>query len=179
VLLAAAVLVPLVVLAVVLVRVAGGGDDGAGGAVADISGTPVPQRSDLAPLAVRVPPVTPAADANCPGLMGNLPLSLAGEESRRVESDSPFAYAWGDPAVVLVCGVDRPAGFVTTAALIQVNGVQWYVDDSDPGTVVWTAVDRPVYVQVSIPSSVDSGPVAALGPIIGATLAAQDPQPGS
>jgi hypothetical protein len=180
VLVATAVLVPLVVLAVVLVRVAGGRDDvAAGGAVADISGTPAPPRSDLAPLPVQVPPVTPEADANCPGLLGNLPLSLAGEESRRVQSASPFAYAWGDPAVVLVCGVDRPAGFVTTAALIQVNGVQWYVDDSDPDTVVWTAVDRPVYLQVSIPSSVDSGPVAALGPIIGATLPARDPQPGS
>ena len=167
------------VLAVVLVRVLGGGDDaGSSGPVADISGTPAPQRTDTAPLPVQVPPVTPEAEASCPGLMGNLPLDLAGEQSRPVDSDSPFAYAWGDPAVVLVCGVDRPAGFVATAGLIQINGVQWYVDDSDPDTVVWTAVDRPVYVQVRIPSSVDSGPVAALSPIIGATLPAQDPRPG-
>jgi hypothetical protein len=169
-----------VVLAVVLVRVRGGGDGDAGsGPVADISGTPAPQRSDAAPLPVQVPPVTPEAEANCPGLMGNLPLTLTGEQSRPVDSDTPFAYAWGDPAVVLVCGVDRPAGFVATAGLIQINGVQWYVDDSDPDTVVWTAVDRPVYVQVSIPSSVDSGPVAALSPIIGATLTARAPQPGA
>ena len=38
--------------------------------------------------------------------------SSSGEQSRRVQSDSPFAYAWGDPPVVLVCGVDRPAGYV-------------------------------------------------------------------
>jgi Protein of unknown function (DUF3515) len=173
-----AVLVPLVVLAVVLVRVLGGGDDAGRDPVAEVEGSPTPARADTAPLPVQVPPVTPEADASCPALMGNLPLTLAQEQSRPVDSASPYAYAWGDPAVVLVCGVDRPAGFVATAGLIQIDGVQWYVDDSDPDTVVWTTVDRPVYVQVAIPSSVDSGPVAALSPVIGATLPYRDPQPG-
>ncbi len=49
-----------------------------------------------------------------------------------MQSDSPFAYAWGEPPVVLVCGVDRPAGFVVGVSAIQINGVQWYVDTSDP-----------------------------------------------
>ncbi|WP_448627326.1 DUF3515 domain-containing protein [Geodermatophilus sp. URMC 64] len=174
-------LVPVVVAALVLVQVLGGGDDGGadGGPVAQVGGTPTPQRADLPPLPVDVPPVTPEADANCPALMGALPLELAGEPSRPVQSDSPFAYAWGDPAVVLVCGVDRPAGFVATASLIQINAVQWFVDDSDPDTVVWTTVDRPVYVQLTIPSSVDSGPATALSTLIATTLPAQDPQPGA
>jgi hypothetical protein len=173
------VLVPVVIVAVVLVRVLGGdGDDSDGGAVAQVEGTPAPQREDLPPLPVDVPPVTPEADAACPALMGALPLELAGEQSRPVQSDSPFAYAWGDPAVVLVCGVDRPAGFDATASLIQINAVQWFVDDSDPDTVVWTTVDRPVYVQLSIPSSIDSGPATALSTLIATTLPAQEPQPG-
>jgi hypothetical protein len=105
-------------------------------------------------------------------------LELDGEPSRRVQSDSPYAYAWGDPAIVLVCGVDRPEGYVTGAAAIQINGVQWYVDTSDADSTVWTTVDRPVYVQISLPPSVDSAPVTALTPQIAQTLPYREPTPG-
>jgi hypothetical protein len=84
--------------------------------------------------------------------------------------------AWGDPAVVLVCGVDRPAGFTPAAGLLQINAVQWYVDTSDPQAVVWTAVDRPVYVQVRLPVSADSAAVTELTPAV-AALPARAPQP--
>jgi hypothetical protein len=161
----------------VLVRVLGGGADD-GGSAADVSGGTSTGREDLPVLTVEVPPVTPEADASCPALMKTLPLDLSGEQSRRVKSDSPFAYAWGDPAVVLICGVDRPAGYVVGVSTIQINGVQWYVDTSDPDTTVWTTVDRPVYVQISLPSSVDSAPVTALTPQISQALPYRDPQPG-
>jgi Protein of unknown function (DUF3515) len=171
--------VPVVVALVVLVHVLGGsGDSSADGAAADVSGGTSTAREDLPVLPVQVPPVTPEADAACPALMKTLPLELSGNQSRRVKSDTPYAYAWGDPAIVLICGVERPAGFVTGAATIQINGVQFYVDTSDPDTTVWTAVDRPVYVQISLPASVDSAPVTALTPQIAAALPFQDPRPG-
>ena len=170
-------LVPVVVALVVLVRVLGGNGT-SDGRVAQVSGTPSPQREDLPPLPVDVPPVTPAADASCPALMSALPLDLTGEQSRPVQSASPFAYAWGDPPIVLVCGVDRPAGFDATASIIQIENVQWFVDTSNPDVVVWTAVDRPVYVQVTLPSSVDSAPVTLLSPVVAGALPAQEPQPG-
>jgi len=161
-LIATAVLVPVVVALAVLANVLGGTTAG---------------REDLPVLPVEVPPVTPEADASCPALMSTLPLELGGEASRRVQSDSPFAYAWGDPAVVLICGVDRPAGFVVGVSAIQINGVQWYVDTSDPDTTVWTTVDRPVYVQISLPASVDSAPVTALTPQIAQALPYREPDP--
>ncbi|MGY1617691.1 DUF3515 domain-containing protein [Geodermatophilus sp. SYSU D00691] len=171
---ATAVLVPLVAALVVLVNVLGGGgsDD-----VAQVEGAPTLQREDLPPLPVEAPPAAPGAEAPCTTLLGAMPLELAGELSRPVQSDSPFVYAWGDPPVVLRCGVDRPAGFDVTASLIQINAVQWFVDDSDPDVVVWTAVDRPVHVEVRIPSSIDSGPATALSTIIATTLPFQEPQP--
>jgi hypothetical protein len=110
--------------------------------------------------------------------MSTLPLELSGEPSRRVQSDSPYAYAWGDPAIVLLCGVDRPAGYVAGVSAIQINGVQWYVDTDDPDTTVWTTVDRPVYVQVSLPASVDSAPVTALTTQIAQALPYREPEPG-
>jgi hypothetical protein len=164
----------VVVALVVLVNVLGGSDGGP----ADVSGATATAREDLPVLPVEVPPVTPEADASCPALMKTLPLELSGQQSRRVKSDTPFAYAWGDPPVVLVCGVDRPAGWVVGASAIQINGVQFYVDTDDPDTTVWTTVDRPVYVEISLPSSVDSAPVTALTPQIAQALPYRDPQPG-
>jgi hypothetical protein len=67
---------------------------------------------------------------------------------------------------------------VATSGLIQIDAVQWYVDDSDADTVVWTAVDRSVYVQLRIPSSLDSAAATELATIIAHTLPAQEPQPG-
>ncbi|GAA3175008.1 DUF3515 domain-containing protein [Blastococcus jejuensis] len=165
---------PVVVAVVVLVNVLGGSSGDDPPARVDAS---TPQRAELPVLPLEVPPVTPEADASCPALMEQLPLELAGEQSRRVRSDSPFAYAWGDPAVTLICGVDRPAGFAPDSALYQINGVFWLVDDSDPDTTVWTAVDRPVYVELRVPATIDSGPATVLSTTIAATLAYQEPDP--
>ena len=156
----------------------GAGDHAGHDAPAEVEGAPAPQRDqDLPTLDVAVPPVTAEAEQFCPGLMGRLPLELTGELSRRVQSDSPFAYAWGEPAVVLVCGVDRPAGFTVGVGLIQIEGVQWYVDQTDPDATVWTTVDRPVHVQVSLPPDVDSAPVTALTRHISEALPYREPDP--
>jgi hypothetical protein len=168
--------VPVVVALVVLVNVLGGRTDGEV-APAQVEGTTAAPRGDLPVLPVPVPKVTPEAEKLCPGLMGNLPLELAGEESRRVDSDTPYAYAWGDPPTVLVCGVDRPEGFTASSGLIQINGVQWFVDTSDPDVTVWTAVDRPVYVEVQVPASSDSAGVTELTVPIAADLDQRDPDP--
>jgi hypothetical protein len=178
-LIATAVVVPVVVALVILVNVLGGSSEqDADGGAARLEGTATPERAGLPVLPVDVPPVTPEADARCPALMSALPADLMGEHSRHVRSDSPFAYAWGDPAVVLICGVDRPAGWVVGESAIQINGVQWYVDTSDPDTTVWTTVDRPVYVQVRLPADVDSAPVTALTTQIAQALPYRDPTPG-
>ncbi len=166
---------------VVLANVLGGGnedDDTAARGPAEIEGTAPQQRADLPPLPVEVPPVTPETEGPCTALMAVLPLELARQPSRPVQTDSPFAYAWGDPAVVLRCGVERPAGWVTGAAAIQINGVQWYVDTDDPETTVWTTVDRPVYVELTLPPGVDSAPVTALTTQIAEALPYQEPTPG-
>ncbi|MGQ8599197.1 hypothetical protein, partial [Klebsiella pneumoniae] len=78
-----AVLVPVVVALVVLVNVLGGDEDGDDGdsadpGPADVEGTTAPERADLPPLPVEVPPVTPEAEQYCPTVMSGLPLELAG-----------------------------------------------------------------------------------------------------
>ena len=170
---------PVVAALLVLVNVLGRGDDTGedGAAVADVSGTTSAPRGDLPPVQVDTPEVTPAADLACPVLMQQLPLELAGESSRMVASDTPFAYAWGDPPVVLVCGVAPPAGFVVGVQGIVINGVEWFVDTSDPDTVLWTTVDRNVPVQMQVPASTDSALVTAASTIIATAIPFTEPTP--
>jgi hypothetical protein len=164
--------VPVLVVLVVLVNVLGGGDDD-GGQAADVGGSPAPQRAeDLPVLPVEVPPPTPEADANCPALMAALPLDLTGEPARLVDSDTPYAAAWGDPALVLVCGVPQPPGLVAGEGLLQIDQVTWFVEQTDEATT-WTAVDRAAHVQVTLPPDVDSAPVTVLSGVIGDTLPAR------
>jgi hypothetical protein len=177
-LVATAVAVPVVVALLVLANVLRPDADDAGAPVAEIDGTTAAPRGDLPPVPVDTPEVTPAADLACPVLMGQLPLELAGETSRMVQSDTPFAYAWGEPPVVLVCGVAPPAGYVVGSGTLLISGVEWFVDTSDPETVVWTTVDRNVPVEVRVPASSDSASVTALGPIIGTALPYTEPAPG-
>ena len=173
--LAAAVGVPVVVALVVLVNVVGGRTPDQ--PPAEVAGAPAGPRADLPVLPVPVPEPTAETDAACPALMGALPLELAGDPSRRVDSDTPYAYAWGDPPTVLVCGVDRPEGFTVGAGLIEINGVLWYVDTSDPEVTVWTAVDRSVYVEVQVPAASDSAGVTQLTAPIAEHLGQRDADP--
>ncbi len=176
---ATAVAVPVVIALLVLINLVGpgAGSDGGTGPVAEVSGQATSPRDD-SPVPVDTPPITPAADAACPALMSTLPLEVAGVTSRRVASDSPYAYAWGDPAQVLVCGAPVPTGFVVGGPqLIEVNGVQWFVDTSDPTVNVWTAVDRTVPVRIAVPASQDGALPTALSPIIAAAIPFAEPAP--
>ncbi|SDO24613.1 Protein of unknown function [Klenkia soli] len=165
---ATAVAVPVVVALLVLIRVLGPGDDDA---AADVTGATPTQRDDST-VEVQTPPITPEADAACPALMSQLPLELAGDDSRRVASDSPYAYAWGDPATTLVCGVDQP-DYPADALLFTINGITWFVDTDDPTVNVWTTADRTVAVQLRIPSSTDGAAGTALSPLIASAIPAR------
>ncbi|MGY1847304.1 MULTISPECIES: DUF3515 domain-containing protein [unclassified Blastococcus] len=173
-----AITLPVVIALVVLVNVRGEEPASAPEGPAEIEGAAPVRPEDLPVLEVDTPEITPEAEAHCPALMENLPLELAGEPSRRVRSESPFVYAWGEPAAVLTCGVQRPEGWTVGASAIQINGVQWHVDTSDPDATVWTAVDRPVYVEMRLPAGVDSAPVTALTVPLAEALPYQEPTPG-
>ena len=163
---------------VVLLVLANLRDDDRDDPPAQVSGPSTSARADLPVLDVPVPPATPGTDASCPRFMSDLPVELAAQRSRPVRSDTPYAYAWGEPPIVLRCGVERPAGFVRDAQVFDIDGVSWFVDDSDPDQYVYTAVDRPVYVEVTVPSSIDSEPVVVLSGLVTDTMPQQELRPG-
>ena len=147
------------------------------------SPTPSPTRSVAAPrtalptVRVAAPPASAAAARSCPAFLATLPLTLTDLAARPVDSPSPYVAAWGEPPVLLRCGVPRPPGFVVGAQTIVVNGVAWYPEPHGARTV-WTAVDRPVYVEVTVPTGYASGPVAELSTGLARTLPATPPRPG-
>ncbi|CQD11728.1 hypothetical protein BN970_02381 [Mycolicibacterium conceptionense] len=60
--------------------------------------------------------------------------------------------------MVLRCGLERPADFVVGTPLQVVDEVQWFrVGEAGPaaddqGRSTWYAVDRPVYVALTLPA---------------------------
>jgi hypothetical protein len=77
--------------------------------------------------------------------------------------------AWGEPAVVLRCGVARPPSFISSADVQLINGVTWFAERRGQ-TTAWTVVDRPVYVEVLVPAADASAPVARLSTPVTAAL---------
>ncbi len=82
------------------------------------------------PLAVDVPTVPERDVEACRALVDALPDEVHGQERREVTGADGRAAAWGDPAIVLRCGVPQPDDFSDTATCIEVNGTGWYVPDA-------------------------------------------------
>lgn len=113
------------------------------------------------------PPPSEAIRAICQNMARALPEKLDDLARRPVSPATPFVAAWGDPAVVLRCGVPRPGSLTTTSDLLAVNEVGWFAEQA-PGRRVFTAVDRVAEVEVSIPVEHDPavGPLVDLAPAI-------------
>src|SRR3954454_19599598 len=73
-------------------------------------------------VAASSPPPDPAVRAMCHALLDDLPDTVADDlSSRDVSPPDARAAAWGDPAVVLRCGVRRPDALTRTSACFEVN----------------------------------------------------------
>jgi hypothetical protein len=104
-------------------------------------------RRNTGPVQVTAPPNIPGADATCAKLLGALPLELAGQQTREVTDAPHRVVAWGDPPIVLRCGVNKPKAETPTAQVLGIDGVEW-VHDVEGDTVVWTTVSLPLRVEV-------------------------------
>ena len=63
--------------------------------------------------------------------------------------------AWGDPPIVLRCGVPEPKGFTKYSTCQIANGVAWFIPDvqitGEPVDITMTTVGRSVNVEVQLP----------------------------
>ncbi len=138
--LVAAITVPLVAIVVVII-------------LASVVGSrPIASVSDPLPVsAVDAPGATSPA---CAALTAALPDQLGGLPRRQlVQGDDPQlagVAAWGEPAVILRCGLPTPQELTCSAAVQQVDQVTW-LPLTGGGATTYLAVDRSVRVALTIP----------------------------
>ncbi len=125
------------------------------------------------PVEVDVPDVDGDDEAACEAFADALPDTLADEERVDIEPTDAPAAAYGDPPIVVTCGVGEPEGFATGAQCELVSGVPWYIpseqyDDLDRDLVITSAWHEP-RVQIRVPADVrglESGAMARLSPLV-------------
>jgi hypothetical protein len=140
------VTLPIVIVLALLIGTTGGSDN---------------SPKALPALTPSAPPSNAAATAPCTKLLQNLPLRLESLAPRTVHPipDSPFVVAWGDPAVIVRCGVARPKALHPGSAA-RFTGFgdgtgkdKVYFDVTSSGSdEIYTSVDRAVYVEITLPS---------------------------
>lgn len=149
-LIATAVTVPFVVIVGFALGLSGG--DGA-------NSLTNPTAAAQAPITTTAPPHGNAESTDCTKVLQALPVQLGSLNPRVVHTtpDSPFVVAWGNPAIVLSCGVDRPKDLVagsSTDFIAGGNDSGPYYDVTTTGSAnVYTTVDRGPYIAITIPSA--------------------------
>lgn len=103
--------------------------------------------------APHVPPprTTPHEQRLCARLHARLPEVLDGRRWRAVRPRSRLTAAWGDPAIVLTCGVPRPTGLRARSDIAVIDGVSWFARRG-AHAAVFTVVGRRVHVRVVVPN---------------------------
>ncbi len=92
----------------------------------------------------------PRIDESCEPILAAAPINILGELQRETTPADAAALAWGDPPIVLACGVrfDVPPD----AQILEVDGVAWVAQSDDAGTVFTTFEADPV-IQVRVPAA--------------------------
>ena len=101
-------------------------------------------------VGVAAPRPRGAALVACRALVETLPELVAGQRGRAVEPASALAGAWGDPPIVLRCGVAKPTWLGPSSRCDVVNAVGWFSRATSDG-YVFTTIGRSAYVEVVVP----------------------------
>ncbi|MEU6368085.1 DUF3515 domain-containing protein [Streptomyces sp. NPDC046931] len=125
--------------------------------------------SDGSPSAA-VPSPDPKVTQLCRNLDKVLPRKVDGLERNDPEPRSALTAGWGSPAIILRCGVVRPAEMDDAEADgMEVDGVGWLLEKRDDGSFRFTTTLRRAYVEVSLPKTHTEGgvaPLVALAPAV-------------
>ncbi|HRW18248.1 MAG TPA: DUF3515 family protein [Dermatophilaceae bacterium] len=91
-----------------------------------------------------------ADDPACQRLSAVWPVQVLGLPPRRVSVESPAVRAWGDPAIVAICGYPAPAP--STSGCLTVDGVDWVLQQRSDG-VQATTYGRSPAMDVLVPTA--------------------------
>lgn len=149
-----------------------------GGSPATPTTTSAPVRTG--PVALPPIPAEQAGSPACARLVQELPQELisGGEKLGRREIVAPApegTMVWGNEKrepVVLRCGLGRPDELKQDSRLADISGVQW-LELKGQGASSWVAVDREVYVVLTVPEGSGTGPLQGVSETIRAVLPQQ------
>ncbi|MFG2502688.1 DUF3515 domain-containing protein [Streptomyces sp. NPDC048441] len=112
-------------------------------------------------------PVVPTPDSKvtelCRNLHKQLPDKVDGLERADPEPESELTAGWGDPAIILRCGVAKPPEMNNPEADgVTVDGVNWLLEEQDDGSFRFTSTLRKAYVEITLPEERAGGGVGPL-----------------
>jgi hypothetical protein len=151
-------------------------------AIARFTGSGMPSNTKsggpLPALTLTAPPHIKTEAGPCTKVLEHVPVQLHGLDPRVVHPTpaTPFVVAWGDPPVVLRCGVDRPADLEPGSGaqfILGGNRAGPFYDVQRAGSAnVWTTVDRAAYISITVPTEYAAGPLPPLSRAIAKALPA-------
>jgi len=103
-------------------------------------------------LVVDTYPTASDTDADCKALYADGAQKVAGQKQVLVKGQK--ATAWGDPAIILRCGVMAPDDLEPTSRCDLVAGVGWFTEEIADG-YLFTTIGRRFFVSLEVPSSYD------------------------
>ncbi|MCX4765241.1 DUF3515 domain-containing protein [Streptomyces sp. NBC_01275] len=88
----------------------------------------------------------------CRNLDQALPSTVDDLDRRDPSPASALTAGWGNPAIILRCGVERPEKMSDPEADgVEVNGVGWLLEKQENESFHFTTTLRRAYVEVTIP----------------------------
>ncbi|MFI7022579.1 DUF3515 domain-containing protein [Micromonospora sp. NPDC049900] len=102
-----------------------------------------------APVEMAAPELAERPTVVCRALLSQLPDTVRDLPQRPVSAGPEQNAAYGDPALTVACGADRPA-LARDAHLYLVNSVCWYAVEGPDATEL-TTVDRETEVTLRVP----------------------------
>jgi len=126
----------------------------------------------VGPLAVATVDAPGAASTACGDLLSALPDKIGDAQRRDLAGPADGTAgvaAWGDPAVILRCGIGTPAELTCSAALQGVDTVDW-VQISGTGQTTYVVADRPVRVALTVPDGAGTAAIQEISRVIAGVL---------
>ena len=102
---------------------------------------------------VTVENYVPIKSQYCSAIMDDLPGELLSQGKRKMTQNpvSSLVAAWGDPTIVVKCGVTVPFNAQLETDLLTINEIDWRYEQSESGTRFFSESLRTI-VEVDVPS---------------------------
>ncbi|MFF8194653.1 DUF3515 domain-containing protein [Streptomyces bobili] len=116
-------------------------------------------------VSAAVPSPSATVTELCRNLDRTLPSTVDDQHRRDPSPASALTAGWGNPAIILRCGVERPPKMIDPkvaeggdpdAVAGGVNGVDWLMEKGDDGAYRFTTASRLAYVEVTVPKGRDT-----------------------